>query len=100
MFSWVFSCIINNLRLIEQSWVFIYLVLFQESVFFDKESRANHIRANCYCARQNRLKQAFNRTLKENKPSKKLAMHRIAWGKVLDAYVYFRFIQHTAFALT
>ena len=73
---------------------FLYLVLFQRSgLLLQRKLYKPHTRKLV----QGKTVHASNRTLAENKPSNG-EQAGFAWRKYA-AYVYFRFIQHAAFAL-
>ena len=95
IFRWNLSCIIYKLRLIEQSWVFIFG--FVSKIWFTIAKKAVQTTYAQIIIVQGKTVHASNRTLAENKPSN--GKHAgFAWRKYA-AYVYFRFIQHAAFAL-
>ena len=95
IFRWNLSCIIYKLRLIEQSWVFIFG--FVSKIWFTIAKKAEQTTYAQIIIVQGKTVHASNRTLAENKPSK--GEHAgFAWRKYA-AYVYFHFIQHAAFAL-
>ena len=95
IFRWNLSCIIYKLRLIEQSWVFIFG--FVSKIWFTIAKKAVQTTYAQIIIVQGKTVHASNRTLVENKPSN-WEHAGFAWRKYA-AYVYFRFIQHAAFAL-
>ena len=95
IFRWNLSCIIYKLRLIEQSWVFIFG--FVSKIWFTIAKKAVQTTYAQIIIVQGKTVHASNRTLAENKPSNE-EQAGFAWRKYA-AYVYFRFIQHAAFAL-